>query len=213
SLLDHGQLHAELAGGRRGGARVAGAHRGLPFVEVAGGDGDVRQRLAHPAPGLLAGLPEHRPVVQVEHGDAAAAAGAQRGQGGGAAGLGAQPGDGGPEDPGRGDRVQVQLLGADLQVGGLGVAAVEVEREVVGREDLAEGDRGGPAGDLGDEPVVDAEAAQLPADEPAERVGAGAGDDGGRAAVPGGGDRHVGGAAAQVLAERGDLVQADPDLV
>ena len=57
------------------------------------------------------------------------------------------------------DRVQVQLVGVDLEVGRLGLP-VEVQREVVRREDLAEGDRGVEAGDRRDPAVVDAEVPQ-----------------------------------------------------
>ena len=60
--------------------------------------------------------------------------------------------------------------------------------------------------------VVDAEPGQFGADEPAERVGADAGDQRGAVAQPGGGDRDVGGAAAEELAERLDVLEADADL-
>ena len=75
-----------------------------------------------------------------------------------------------PEDVGRRDRVEVELVGPDLEVG-RGREPVEVEREVVGREDLAERHRraAGP-GTADDEPVVDAEAAQGLVDVAAERV-------------------------------------------
>src|SRR4029450_13083902 len=90
----------------------------------------------------------------------------------------------GDPDPARPDRLQIQLLGADLEVGGLG-EAVEVEREVVRREDLAEGDRGRQAGHGGDEAVVDPEAAQGVVQVLAEGVLAGAGDDRAAPAVAG----------------------------
>ena len=80
---------------------------------------DVRQRRAAPASlRLAARRPEHRPVVEVEHGAAAASPRAcQRGDG---APCGSAPGDRpvtvDPEDAGRRDRVEVELVGADLQV-------------------------------------------------------------------------------------------------
>ena len=56
------------------------------------------------------------------------------------------------------------------------------------------------------------EAGELVADERAERVGAHAGDQRGAVAEPGGGHRDVGGAAAEELAERLDMLEADADL-
>src|SRR4051794_3459984 len=97
-LLHHRERNSVVTQRFRGLARVAGADRGLALVEVSGRDCDVAERFADPAPGLLARGPEHRPVVEVEHGDAAAAAGLQRDEGRGAAGFLAQPGDGHPED-------------------------------------------------------------------------------------------------------------------
>lgn len=85
----------------------------------------------------------------------------------------------------------------------------EVQREVVRREDLAERDRRLQRRDGGDEPVVDAEPAQLPVRVAAERVVAGCGDDGGAQTVPGRGDRDIGRAPAEVLAEGLDVFEAD----
>ena len=58
---------------------------------------------------------------------------------------------------------------------------------------------------------VDAEAAQLPGDA-AERVVADAGDQCDRVTQSGGRHRDIGRSAAQKLAERGDILQADTDL-
>ena len=73
ALLDDRELDAEGVQRLRGrGQRLALADRGLALVEVADRHGDMRQRPLRPAsPGRLPGRPEHRPVVQVEHGDAA----------------------------------------------------------------------------------------------------------------------------------------------
>ncbi len=49
-------------------------------------------------------------------------------------------------------------------------------------------------------------------DEAAERIVARPGDHRAAPAVPGRGDGDVGGAAAEELAERLDLIEADPDL-
>ena len=156
-------------------------------------------------------VPEHRAVVEVEHRDPVAAARLERGERGAAARLLREPGDGGPEHARGADRVEVELLGTDLEIGRLGLT-VEVQREVVGREDLAERDRRGEALDRRDVAVVDAEAAQRVVQELAERVLARARDHGGAAAVAGGGDGDVGRAAAEVLAERLDLAQRDARL-
>ena len=107
--------------------------------------------------------------------------------------------------------VGVDLVGRDLQVGRRRLA-VEVQREVIRREDLAEGDRRRVLGVDGDVAVVHAEPAQLCADEATERVGADAGDQCGAVAQSGGGDRDVGGAAAEKLAERLHLLESDADL-
>ena len=105
----------------------------------------------------------------------------------------------------------VDLVGADLQVRRAG-AAVEVQREVVRREDLAERHRRRVLVVGRHVAVVDAEVGQLGADERAERVVADAGDQRGAVAEPGGGHRDVGGAAAEELAERFDVLEADADL-
>ena len=123
-----------------------------------------------------------------------------------------QPGHRGPEDARVRDGVERHLVGLHHEVRRLGVA-VEVEREVVRREHLAEGHRGRQALDGGDEAIVDAEAQQLAVHEPPEGVVPGAGDDGGAVAVPGASHGHVGGAATEELAERLDVLQPHPDLV
>jgi hypothetical protein len=211
SLLDHHDLDPAVAQGLGGRPRLALAHGGVALVQVAHGHADVLQGPLHPGPGLLPGGPEHRPVVQVEDGDARLGPGLEGVEGGAAARLLGEAGDRHPEDPGRPDRLHIQFLGADLEVGGLG-EAVEVEGEVVRREDLAEGDRGRQAGHGGHEAVVDPEAAQGVVQVLAEGVLAGAGDDRAAPAVAGRGHGHVGRAAAQVLAEGLDLAQRDPDL-
>ena len=128
-----------------------------------------------------------------------------------AAGLFGQAGDRRPVEPGGSDGVEVDLVGADLEVRRAG-ATVEVQREVVRREDLAERHRRRVLVVGRHEAVVDAEIGELVADEGAERVGADAGDQRGAVAEPGGGHRDVGGAAAEELAERLDVLEADADL-
>ena len=90
--------------------------------------------------------------------------------------------------------------------------AVEVQREVVGREDLAERHRGRVLVVRGDEAVVDAEPGEFAAHVPAERVVADAGDQRGAVAQPRRGDGDVGGAAAEELAEGLDVLEADAGL-
>ena len=89
---------------------------------------------------------------------------------------------------------------------------VEVEREVVRREDLTERHRRQKVRDGADESVVDVQLAQRAVDEAAERIVAGSGDDCTAPAVPRGGDGHVRRAAAEELAERCDVLETDPDL-
>src|SRR5690606_19800936 len=100
----------------------------------------------------------------------------------------------------------------DLQVGSLGVA-VEVQREVVRREDLAERQRGRQPWHRRDEPVVHPVLLESLVDEPPEGVVPCASDDGGATAVSGGRHRHVGGAAAEIPAERLDVLQRHAHLV
>ena len=140
-----------------------------------------------------------------------APAGGQGGPVGAQGGLLAQARGGDPEDPGPAHGVEGDVVLGQLQVGGGGLA-VEVQGEVVGREDLAECHRGVELGLGHDVVVVDAQAAHLGAHEPPEGVVADAGDDGRAVAVAGGGDGDVGRAAAQELAEGLHVLQPHPDL-
>ena len=128
-----------------------------------------------------------------------------------AAWLFGQSGNRRPVQPGAAHGVGVDLVGADLQVGSRRLA-VEVQREVVRREDLAERHRRRVLVVGGDVAVVDAEPAQFLADEPAERIVADAGDQRRAVAQAGGGHRDVGRAAAEELAERLDVLESDADL-
>ena len=124
-----------------------------------------------------------------------------------------QPGDGGPEDAGVPDGVEGQVVGGEEEVGRCRVA-VEVEREVVRGEDLAEGDgrrRAGPVDDA-DELRVHAEPGALAADVAPERVVADLGDEGDGVPVTGGGHRDVGGAPAEELLEGAHVLEPDPVL-
>ena len=109
------------------------------------------------------------------------------------------------------DGVDVDFRRRDLQVRGARLA-VEVQREVVRREDLAERHGRRVLVVRCDVTVVDAESVEFGAHEPAERVVADTGDQGGAVAESGCGDRDVGGAAAEELAERLDVLEADADL-
>ncbi len=173
---------------RRDGAllRVADRHRG------------EAQRLRVRVLRLV--LPQHRPPVEVEDRDPGLRAGFQRGQGGGPARLRAQAGPRHPEHPCGPYRRQVQLRRFDLQVGGLR-QPVEVEGEIVRREDLAERERGRVARLLPHPPVVHAEPAQLGPQIGAEGIRSGLGDHRHPAAQPGRRDGDVGGRAAQELPE------------
>ncbi len=109
-----------------------------------------------------------------------------------------QPRDGDPEDVGSTDRVVVELVGADVQVGSLR-ATVEVQREVVRREDLAEHHRRLQVRHRGHPGVVDAEPLQGLVDELPERVVARTGDRRRAMTQASCGDRDVGGAPAEEL--------------
>src|SRR6478735_2640457 len=207
-LLDDGQLDAALEEGIGRALRLGLADRHLALLAVADGDGDVLEGRTHLGARLGGAAPEHRPVVEVEDRVPSAGPGGPRGEVCRTARFLAQPRDRRPVEAGRADRVERQLVGLDEQVGRDRVA-VEVEREVVGREDLAEGHRGRRPVDGRDEPVVDAEVAQCLVDVPAERVLADAGQQGDASAVPRGGDGDVRGAAAEELLEGADLLETD----
>ena len=100
ALLDHRHLDAAVEQGAGGRLRLAHAHRGVALVEVADRHGHVRQRLLDPVPRLLAGGPEDRAVVEVEHGHAGPGSRFEGLQRGAAARLGGQPGHRHPEHPG-----------------------------------------------------------------------------------------------------------------
>ena len=211
TLLDDRETDAELVQRAGGGQRLPLPHRGIALVEVADRDGHMRQRLLDPVPGLLPRVPEHRPVIQVQDGDLPSPSRLQRGEGRGTARLGAKTGPGDPEDTRRADGVQVQFLAVDLQVRCFR-PAVEVEREVVRREDLAERHRRRELRHRGDIAVVDAIRPQRRVHEPPERVVAGPGDDRGAPLIPGGGYGDVGRAAAEVLSEGLDVLEMDAGL-
>jgi hypothetical protein len=100
----------------------------------------------------------------------------------------------------------------DHQVGRLR-KAVEVQREVVRREDLAERDRGRQAVHRRHEAIVHTEPAQRVVQEGTERVVPGPADHGGAPAVAGGGHGDVGRAAAEELGEGPHLTQRDAGLL
>ena len=207
ALLDDRELDARVVQGAGSGPGLADADRSIALVQVADRDRRVRQCLGVPPPGLGPGRPEHRPVVQVEHGRPRyAVAGPQRLQRGAPARFLAQPGPRHPEDARAPDGVQVQFVRFNLKIR-RGRETVEVQREVVRREDLAERHRGGQRRHGRHEAVVDAEPAQRVVDVVAERVLAGAADHGRPSAVTCRRDRDVGGAAAEVLAEALDVPQ------
>src|SRR5690606_24110833 len=103
--------------------------------------------------------------------------------------------------------VEIELGGLDLEVGSLGQPG-EVQREVVGREDLAERHGRGEAGHARDVACVDTEPARLGDDEVAEGVLPRARDDRHPVAVACRGDGDVGRAAPEVLAEGAHLGEA-----
>ena len=191
------------------------AHSGgdLHLVEVADGDGGVAQGLGVEGAGRVrvCVFPENGPPVEVEDRGAGLGAVGEGREGRRAAGFLAQARARDPEDPGVADRVEVELVGVDLQVGGLGLP-VEVQREVVRREDLAEGDRCGQAGDRGDPAVVHAEVPEGLVEVGAEGVVAGAGDHRRPPSEAGRGHRDVARRAAEELAEGRDLRQRDAGL-
>ena len=140
-----------------------------------------------------------------------ALAGVERGVMRGAAGLLRQPRGGHPQDAGVAHGVEIEFLRADLQVRGLGLA-VEVDREVVGREDLAEGHGCRQARHRRDVAVVDPQLLQRAVHEPPERVLAGPRDDGAHAPVLRGCDRHIGRRPPEELSEGLDLLEPDARL-
>ncbi len=190
-----------------GPLRVGLAHRDLALLTVAHGDSHVLEGLADLGAGLVGVRPEHRPVVEVEDGVLSAPADLPGREVGAAARLLGQARDSRPEDAGC-SMASRGSSSASIIRSGCDRVPVEVQGEVVGREDLAERHRGWRPVDLGDEGGVDAEAGGLGPHVAAEGVPAGAGDQRGAAPVPGRGDRDVGGAAAEELLERLHVLQA-----
>ena len=125
-----------------------------------------------------------------------------------AGGLLGQAGDGGPEHLGLTNRVQRQVGRRDLQVGRRGVP-VEVEREVVRREHLAERHGGRRALTGHDEGGVHAEALRLESYVTPERVQPRAGHQRRTAPVAGSGHGNVGRAPAEELLERLHVLESD----
>ena len=165
-------------------------------------------------------LPEHRPVIQVQHGQRPAWRAPPRPRDG-------RTGSAPRTDPVTvvqkmprvGDGVQVELLRPDHQIGG-DRQAVEQQREMVRRVHLAEGHRGEQVRHVGDEPVVHPHPAHAPDARTSEGIRSGSGDQRRPPAVLGRGDGHVAGTAADALAERVDVlephivlqrIQVDPD--
>ena len=215
-LLDDRDLHAGLEQrvGRPLGLGLADGD--LALLLVADGDGGVLERLAVLLAGLLDRGPEHGPVVEVEDGvpgagAAGAAAGLEGREVGGAAGLLGQARAGEPEQRHLADRVEVEVLGGDLQIGSAGLA-VEVQREVVRREDLAQRDRGVQLRVPHDEAARDAEALHLLDHVAAEGIVPHAGDHGRGVPEPCGGDGDVRRAAAEELPEAVDVLEPLLDL-
>ena len=205
ALLDDGELdpgREQRRGGRARGrvSPIATSHSS----QVADRDVDAGRAAALMCVvGLVARRPEHRPVVEVEDGGAVrrrappARPWWPRGDG-----SCAEAGAGDPEDVGGRDRVEVELVGVDLEVGRRRAAG----RSRAGSRRAGRSRRTSPASAGPATAVTKRSSTPKPAqrlvDEAAERVVAGAGDHRGAAAVPGGGDGDVGRAAAEELAER-----------
>jgi hypothetical protein len=210
--LDDRQAHAEVEQPLGGLERVARADRDLDLVAVAHRDGRVRERRPRLAAGLVGVGPEHRPVVEVVDRDPLAA-GRERGERRRPARLGRQPGAGRPEHARGADRVEVELVGREREVGRRRLA-VEEQREVVGRVDLAEREWGAQRRVRGDEARVDPEALEVAAQVAPERVVPDLRDH--RRALdaePRGGHRDVRRAAADRLGERVHVLEPHADLL
>jgi hypothetical protein len=122
-----------------------------------------------------------------------------------------ETGDRHPHQIRRPHGVVVNVGRLDLKVRS-GRLAVEPDREIVRRKDLTEGHRGWIVVIGHHVSVVDGEFAERSANITPERVVAHAGDNRGPAAQAGSGDGDVGGGAAEILAERHDVLQPDADL-
>ena len=136
----------------------------------------------------------------------------ERGERGGAAGLIRKARARRPEHRRRCDGGEVELLARDVHVGRLRLA-VEVHREAVRGEDLAEDERRRKRGVRPDPSCVDPELRERAPHVHAETIVADLRDDGGAPPEARGGDRDVGGAATQGLRERADLRQRHTDLL
>src|SRR5207253_6702830 len=117
-----------------------------------------------------------------------------------------------PEQRRRRDGGKVDLLARDVHVGRLRLA-VEVHREAIRREDLAEDKRRAERRISPDPTRVDAERGERAPDVDPEAVVANFRDDRGTPTEARGGDGDVGGASTQGLRERADIRDGHADLL
>ena len=151
-------------------------------------------------------------MIEVVDREVAPLAGVERGERGGAARFIRKARARRPEHRRRGDGGKVELLARDVHIGRLRLA-IEVHREAIRREDLAEDERRWE-GRIGPDPTrVDPELGERAPDIHAEPVIADLRDDRGAPPEARGGDSDIGGAATQGLRERANLRQRHADLL
>lgn len=123
-----------------------------------------------------------------------------------------QPRPGRPQHPRGGDRLQIKVTRGDHQVRSHRLA-IEQQREMIGRVDLAERHRRAQPRAHTDEPVVDADLSHRHAQILAEGVIADPGDDRAADAEPRRSDCHVRRAATQRLGEGPHVGERDAGLL
>ena len=206
ALLDDGEAHAPFEEGIRRTERFRLPDGDLALLAIADGDGHVLQRPCDLLSRLGRVRPEHGSIVEVEDGVAGTVSELPRIEVRLTTRLLGESGDRGPQHAGSADRGDIQLVRRDVEVRRLRLA-VEVQREVVRREDLAECD-GRLEGRIdGDGGVIDAEATELGVQVATERIVTGARDEPYRSTVASGGHGHVRRTAPEELAEGGDLFE------
>jgi hypothetical protein len=213
--LDNRHRHAELEQQRRRFQRIVAANRDRHLLLIADRHRRVAQGLARPPPGRRVVVPEHRPVIEVVDRDRARCRIGTRAQGSErrvAARLRGEPGAGGPQHARGADRVEVELVDSERHVR-RGRLAIEEDREIVGRMDLAEHDRRAKCRVHADVSRVDAEALEGLAHVDAELLRADLRDDGGTDTESRRRDGHVGGASAERAGERRDVLERHVDLL
>ena len=124
-----------------------------------------------------------------------------------AAGLAREAGDGQPENGGIPDGLLIELARLDHQIGRYRVA-IEIQREVIRRENLTQHQRSLEPFNILDVAGADAESLEFSANKAPERIRSGPGNHRGGATITGCRNSDIGGRSAEELSKTGDVFEA-----